>query len=149
MTKSWGIPIWCFMHALIAKIRPDHYVKVKEEVLNLIKMICAALPCPDCAHHATLYMNPVTIKHVPTQPVCEKMLWDFHNSVNAKLGKPVFSFESLEIYKRVKLHVMFNAFSNAFRKPLNNPRLLLDSMSRSRKITQIKDWIERNKLKLE
>lgn len=148
MTKTWGIPIWCFLHAWIAKIKPDHYLKVKEEVLNHIKMICASLPCPDCAQHATLYMNPITIKHVPTQLTCVKMLWEFHNSVNVRLNKPVFSFESLEIYKRVNLQIMFNAFATAFGKPLNNPRLLLDSVSRTRKIALIKDWIERNKMNL-
>ena len=145
MTKAWGIPIWCFMHTLSVKIKPDHYIRVKEELLNHIKMICASLPCPECAHHASLYMNAITIKHVPTQQAFVKMLWEFHNSVNNRLGKPMFSFESLDIYKRVNLQFMFITFSSAFGKPLNNPRLLLDSMSRTRKIAQIKSWIERNR----
>lgn len=144
MTKEWGIPIWCFMHSLAAKINPDHYFKVKEELLSHFKTICASLPCPDCAQHATAYMANITIKHVPTQPACVHMLWEFHNSVNKRIGKPTFALESLEIYKRVNLKIMFNAFANAYGKPLNNPRFLLDSMSRTRKIAQIRDWIQRN-----
>jgi hypothetical protein len=145
MSKEWGIPIWCFMHTLAAKIKPDYYHKVKEEVLNHIKLICASLPCPDCAQHATTYMNAITIHNVPTQPAFVKMLWEFHNSVNTRIGKQTFSFQSLEIYKRVNFYFMFNAFIRAFGKPLNNPRLLLDSMSRTRQINVLKSWIIRNK----
>ena len=138
-SRTWGIPTWIFLHTLVAKL-PDH-AYVAEEVLGHVKRLCSVLPCPDCAGHATSYLEKIHAKHVPTREAFRQMLWTFHNSVNIRLKKPVFRYEQLAIYDRVHLGYVYATFLREFMKPLHNPRLFMDSMARTRIVDDFKAWM--------
>ena len=144
MSKSWANPTWFFFHTFIEKIHPNHYLIIKEEVMLHIKKICSMLPCPDCASHATHFMR--NIKTPPTKEECKQMLFFFHNVVNIRTKKPVYTVEGLEMYKRVNLTVCYKLFREQFIKKTNNPKLFLDSMSRTRYIQELDLWLQKNRL---
>ena len=144
MSKSWANPTWFFFHTLVEKIHPEHYLKIKDEVMHHIKKICTMLPCPDCAQHATYFMS--TIKTPPTKEECKKMLFYFHNSVNKNIKKPIFAYDGMIMYQRVNLLVCYKLFREQFIKKTNNPRMFLDSMSRTNYIKDLDTWLQKNKL---
>ena len=57
---------------------------------NFIHGICVMLPCENCANHATAYIES---KHhelddiVSSRSNLFKFFWEFHNTVNRRLGK--------------------------------------------------------------
>jgi hypothetical protein len=144
MSKSWANPTWFFFHTLIEKIHPNHYLLIKDEVMAHIKKICTMLPCPDCAQHATQFMS--NVRTPPMKEDCKKMLFYFHNSVNKNIKKPLYNYHDMTMYQRVNLLVCYKLFREQFTKKTNNPRMFLDSMSRTRYIQELDAWLQKNKL---
>ena len=144
MSKSWANPTWCFFHTLIEKIHENHYLVVKEELMSHIKRICSMLPCPECAHHATNYMNRVITPN--TKEDCKMMLYIFHNSVNVRTHKPLYDFASLTTYAQVNFGVCYQLFRQQFLKKTNNPKMFLESMSRTKYINDLDIWLVKNRL---
>jgi hypothetical protein len=141
MAKIWAMPTWLFLHTLVAKIPEEKYPSLKQDLLYQVKNICAVLPCPDCAQHASQYMSGVQLKHVPTKEAFKTVLWRFHNTVNAKTGKPIFPLEKMDIYERCNLGVMYRVFISEFSKPSHNPKLMMDVMAREAVIAKFKAWM--------
>ena len=92
----WGVSTWIFLHTMAARITDKGYIKLRGQLLSITKKICSNLPCPHCAQHATKFMNRVQPNSIPNRLVYQSMLFQFHNSVNMRLGKPPFPLEKLE-----------------------------------------------------
>ncbi len=93
----WGIPTWIFLHTLLAKVKPDKYDQIKLELLQHITAICNILPCPTCRQHASTYMERIKIFMLPTLDSFKKLLFDFHNHVNHRLNKKIYTYDYLSI----------------------------------------------------
>jgi hypothetical protein len=141
MSKAWAVPTWLILHTLAASIPEEKYSSLSQSLLYQLKNICAVLPCPDCAQHATQYLANLRLNHIPTKEAFKTVLWRFHNTVNAQTNKPVFPIESLSIYNRCNLRVMYGVFIHEFTKPSRNPKLITDAMGRQRVIGSFKDWM--------
>jgi len=102
MSKVWANPVWFFFHGMAAKVNEKFYNANKGACLNIVKQICTILPCPLCKREATKYMARITVHHIPTKILFQKMLFDFHNSVNGRLGKRNFNRHGLDKYNRLK-----------------------------------------------
>lgn len=145
MSKSWANPTWFLFHTLIEKINPEQYIIMKHDVLKHIKKICSMLPCPDCAQHATQFMN--TIRDPPgTKEECKNLLFFFHNIVNTRINKPLYEYSALSMYERVNLTVCYKLFREQFLKKTHNPKMFLESMIRTRYIQELDTWLQQNKL---
>ena len=142
MSKSWAIPTWLFLHTLAAHIPESNYATLKGEVLKQIKNICAVLPCPDCAQHATDYLAGLKVSHIPTKDALKTVLWRFHNVVNMETKKPIFPIEKIDIYTKSNLRVMYMVFLQEFTRPTRNPKLMMDVMNRDRVIANFKTWMK-------
>jgi len=141
MSKSWAIPTWLFLHTLVAQVPEERYSTIRDDLVYQIKNICAVLPCPDCAKHATDYLQGMRPGHVPTKEALKIALWRFHNVVNARTNKPVFPLESMDIYARANLRVMYMVFLQEFTRPSRNPKLIMDVLARDRVIQGFKRWM--------
>ena len=77
------------------------------------------------------------------------MLWSFHNIVNKKTGKVPFSYDKINIYEKALLKNVIINFQRVFMRPINNQRLLMDSLGRSRVVNRINNFfnIHHNKFK--
>ena len=140
MSKAWGMPTWIFLHTLLAQMPPTLY---SEETLTQIKSLCSVLPCPDCAAHATAYLNRITFQQVPTLDACRRMMWSFHNTVNLRKRTSLFPFDKMEIYMKTNLAVVYRVFLNEFTRPRQIPKLFMDSMLRRRIIQQFQLWMNK------
>jgi hypothetical protein len=142
MSKAWAIPTWLFLHTLAAQLPEARYSTLKHDLLYHLKNLCAVLPCPDCAQHASQYLAGVKIDHIPTKEAFKTVLWRFHNVVNLQTRKPVFPIESLDIYDRSNLRVMYTVFLREFTKPTRNPKLIMDVLARNRVISSFQQWMK-------
>jgi len=96
------------------KIHPQFYRQNVIPCFNIIQKICHNLPCPDCRYHATSYINGITPRDVSTKEDLKFVLFTFHNDVNRRLGKPIFTWDQLDIYKRARKMQIYNLFVNTF-----------------------------------
>lgn len=84
---NFGPPTWRLLHCLAAKFPK------KEMLGRAVYGIISGIPCLSCRHHA---LDAWSKK----RPDCgvEYFLFDFHNLVNVKLGKPALPIGRLATY---------------------------------------------------
>tara|TARA_B100000965_G_C19301838_1_gene630476 strand:+ start:29 stop:478 length:450 start_codon:yes stop_codon:yes gene_type:complete len=144
MSKSWGTPTWYFFHTLIEKVKEEHYNDVKGDILGHIKKICSVLPCPDCRDHASQYLSNYNVGQMPTKNHMKMFLFNFHNTVNARLKHRQYQLSDLEVYKRGIFVKIFYYCKQEMMKPRHN-KLLADSMMRRQNIENLEKWLIANK----
>lgn len=80
---TWGPSLWSFLHTTAAALDDP------EAFVALLHTLPRVLPCPECREHSRQYLEQsppeVNITDVLT---ASRYLYDFHNAVNVRLGKP-------------------------------------------------------------
>ena len=142
---KWGEPTWFLFHTLAEKIKPEYYSQVRVELLNLIYTICANLPCPNCAKHATQYLNSINFNTLTTKDSLRIMLYNFHNEVNRRKNFSEFPFEQLiPKYSTANTVGIIHTFMLYFEDKSGSLRLIADNLYRSRVALQLKAWFNKN-----
>ena len=90
MAEIWSIPTWCFFHTLAEKINENFLIQNKVRVIQIIKSICGNLPCPYCREHASKHCRSLTPDVIKNKQDLINYLFQFHNTVNSRLHKPLF-----------------------------------------------------------
>ena len=85
---TFGPGTWLVMH-VFAMICDDEKENRKYFVF-FIKKIIEKLPCQTCRKHAIEY---ITNNRLGENDELFRWTWQFHNSVNQRLSKPVISYE--------------------------------------------------------
>ena len=136
---KWGQPTWMFLHTLSLKLTDQTYPVLKIEVFKMIQLLCASLPCPECASHATEYM-----KHAPVPPTVadlQKYLFDFHNAVNLRTGKQMYLPNVLTLYEKINLEKIFYICRHIVLHQPYNPRLSANKMMTQSTFRQLEAWL--------
>jgi hypothetical protein len=143
---EWGAPIWIFMHTLLSKIKPECYLEVRDSVWVLITRICQNLPCPECSAHATEYLRTVRKEQLHTVFDFEWMLFQFHNTVNARKLVPPFSEDTFHVmYFEKKWEEVFPPFLKIMKQSYGSMLQMFSNDSRRQLATQIVEWFRRNR----
>ena len=82
----WGTAVWDTIHIFALNYPRNPTDRQEQNMLELIKLLCLHLPCPNCRYHALIYVN----QNPPTTGSREELetyFYDFHNEVNERLGK--------------------------------------------------------------
>ncbi len=108
--EYWGPPIWTLFHVIAVNIKEEKFNILGIQFFNLIKKICANLPCPDCSLHATTFLSSVNFSHIKTKEDLINLLYVFHNFVNKRKNKPFFNGSDLEKYKNINKVAVFKNF---------------------------------------
>jgi Erv1 / Alr family len=138
----WGPPIWTLFHTLAEKVKPEYFPALKMSLLNTIYSICVNLPCPDCANHATQYMNSLNFNAIQTKDDLKEVLFRFHNSVNLRKNSPAFDFAELTAkYSAANTSVVIQEFMEVFTKKNYSVRMIANDFHKNRSVTQIKQWL--------
>jgi len=142
---TWGEPIWFLFHTLAEKVKEESVPIVIKELLNIIFLICNNLPCPDCANHATRYLQGINFDTITTKKALKDMLFNFHNSVNLRKGYSLFPIEQLEskYSSAITVNIIRNFYYN-YEKSTNNQKMAANSFHRSRTIARMKTWLSVN-----
>lgn len=110
----WGGAVWMFFHTISVRINADYYHNNYNYVWNFIKKICKTLPCPYCQQHASVYVDKIAIHQINTKDKLKMVLFNFHNSVNNRIGKKSNTIEILDKYKKANIKVIFDFFEKRF-----------------------------------
>jgi hypothetical protein len=141
----WGRYFWEYFHTLAEKIKDEHFNDAKSELLNYIKRICANLPCPDCAAHAIQIISKLTPDQIASKQNFKIFLMQFHNSVNIRTGKRLFTIEELNAkYSRANVLVVVPYFIKVYSYRNTNVRLLVNSFQKDMLIKDFIKWIREN-----
>lgn len=141
----WGEPIWFLFHTLAHKVKEKSFHLIKDELLNIIFLICNNLPCPDCANHATRYLQGINFDTIATKEQLKEMLFNFHNSVNMRKGLPIFPREQLDEKYNTAITVnIINNFYYNFDKSSHNQKMAANGFHRTRTIQRMKTWIAKH-----
>ena len=143
-SSIWGRPFWVFFHALSICISDAKYILIKSQLMIYFRSLCALLPCPDCASHATEFLKKWPVP--PTLIDYQKFLCMFHNSVNARTFKPNFPFEKLIIYKHAPLYHLFRCFEHAYLINSYNPAMITYNMSKKNCMHEFSQWCHKNNI---
>lgn len=142
---KWGAPTWYFLHTLVAKIKPEHFSELREELIKIIVSICNNVPCPICAEHSTQYTNKTNFNTIQTQHDLQMYLFKFHNDVNTRKKVPLFTYDEL-IEKYSKSHIIniYNNFVFYFQDKHHSIHMIANDMFRTRILLNIKKWFSSN-----
>lgn len=138
---SWGEPTWALFHVLAEKVKDEDFPAIRAELLEVIYTIASNLPCPDCANHASMYLNDIRYKNIQTKEQLKNMLWAFHNTVNKKKDFTQFPREQLETkYAAYALIPVLHAFMVKFQDKHRSIRMIADDFHRSKIAERLKKW---------
>jgi hypothetical protein len=145
--QIWGNATWYLFHTLAEKLKPEF----KSELTILftyIEIICNNLPCPTCQAHAKAVMSRA---HKPlitsSQDNLKNYLWNFHNSVNKRIGLPEFTKDSLSLYKRANTGNIIQNFINVMNENMRNEKAMLNSFQRQLFVKNFIQYINANRNK--
>jgi hypothetical protein len=142
---KWGEPTWFLFHTIAEKIKPDEFHHIRVELLNIISIICNNLPCPDCANHASEYMNKINKNAIRSKQDLKLMLFQFHNVVNQKKKFPLFSIDELDSkYSNANTINIIQNFMHHFQDKHHSLRMIANDIHRSRISEQLKLWFNAN-----
>lgn len=136
----WGPATWTLFHTLAEKVKDADFNELKTYMFIYIKRICGNLPCPDCAAHATQFISKFNPDQFASKQNFKIFLLNFHNSVNARIGKRPFTVEELNTkYVRANTFVIISHFIKVYSYRNTNVRLLINSFHKD---ILIKDFIK-------
>lgn len=100
ITDKWGPVLWAVLHALANKSSkvsaPMFRDDERRQWIQIINLLPKIIPCPNCREHAEVWIllhPPAPIKTLSDVDLHEWLVtwvYDFHESVNARTGKPSF-----------------------------------------------------------
>jgi len=138
----WGEPTWFLFHTLAEKIKETHFAELKNKLISFIKQICNNLPCPECAQHATSFVNGVNFDAIINKDQLKVFFFNFHNEVNRRKEYDVFEFPDIEKYKNaVTINIVKNFFYH-FGKKNYNVKLDVSGYQRSVLLKNFRTWLE-------
>ena len=142
--NKWGPAVWLLFHTIVEKIKEPDNTRLCRELFYQIKNICKFLPCPDCAGHATTNLANVNISRITSKSDLKQILFVFHNSVNIRKKKPLFTISELEKYTRANLSAVIYNFKMNYNST-RNMKLMGETFQRSLVISQFNQWLNINK----
>jgi hypothetical protein len=144
-SMKWGEPTWFLFHTLAQKVKESDFQMIRKDLINIIYTICTNLPCPDCAKHATEYMNNINFNTIQTKEQLKNMLFVFHNTVNSRKGFPIFPREELDIkYSRANTINIIKNFIIHFENKHKSIRMISDDLYRARISNNLKQWFNQH-----
>lgn len=139
---TWGAPVWCFLHTFAEKIKDSEFVNIKGELFEIIVKVCNNLPCPECARHATEYMQNINFNNISSKKELKLMLYTFHNSVNKRKNYQEYPLIELDQkYGSQNTIEVFNKFAVNLEYKRNYVHLMLGEQQRRKVVNVIKQWL--------
>ena len=93
----WGPLFWYTLHNSAIHYPVNASPLVKQRILNRIQAIPYEVPCKTCQIHASAYIESLSDydldKIVSGRDNLFKFYVDFHNAVNTRLGKPIWTYQ--------------------------------------------------------
>lgn len=84
----WGPGLWLFLHTISFNYPEVPSSVDKGNMLRFLKSLSEVLPCKTCSDHFKRHLSQdMDASVLSSRETFSKWLFDFHNKVNARLGK--------------------------------------------------------------
>ena len=148
-TKSvWGPCVWYMYHTLAYHIKDADAVAfetTKTKFLEFAFRIATNLPCPECSQHATQYIRHINPALIKTKEQLNLFFIDFHNTVNRRKGKPVFTKEEAYAkYQTANVRLVIEYFFQIYGKKTVNVKLMVINFHKDILLSEFRAWIVHN-----
>lgn len=126
-TKTyWSTVTWTLLHTFPKTLSNDFFVENKETILALLYDICISVPCPICSKHAITHLNKYNyfnkmINNTPKE--LETNIFNFHNTVNKSLSKPIENISILKEYENIDFLEVYKLWNTRYNITTINLRL--------------------------
>ena len=129
--QMWGNSTWYIFHTLAEKLKPDCDSEI-QTILYHFKQVSFNLPCMDCAKHATDMMQNAKLDKVKTRDDLKQFFLEFHNIVNKKLNKPIFSRDECDkLYAKANTVNVVNHFIAVMKSnQISSERTMMHTVTR-------------------
>ena len=97
--REWGPRAWHWLHNMAITYSDNPSLADKQMAYRRIHKFIEGLPCEECRRHSIQYISAVPPDYTDSHTL-QIWVWTFHNSVNKRLGHPIFT---LEEYKHMYL----------------------------------------------
>jgi hypothetical protein len=127
----WGNSTWYIFHTLAEKLKPECDSEI-QTILYHFKQVSFNLPCMDCAKHATDMMQNAKLDKVKTRDDLKQFFLEFHNIVNKKLNKPIFSRDECDkLYAKANTVNVVNHFIAVMKSnQISSERTMMHTVTR-------------------
>ena len=141
----WGPSIWFLFHTLAHKIKNEDFQRLKVDFLDIVRGICANLPCPTCATHATQYMRNINYNSINNKEELKNFFFKFHNHVNIRKNIEPFPFTELDgKYSKANTLNIIKNFISVFQYKNKSFNMIANDMQRQRQLELFIAWINAN-----
>lgn len=90
----WGPSGWTFLHSVAEGYPETPDDEHKQAAIQMFTGLRKLLPCSSCCDHCCQQLEDHPVhEHVNSRDDLAKYVFDFHNRVNARLGKPQHSWD--------------------------------------------------------
>ena len=137
MVNEWGKVTWFLLHGIAEKCKNENYSLYKEQIFTVIIKIISNLPCPDCRQHAIHFFRKKNASMYPTKESLIELIFNFHNLVNKRIGKPIYPKQNLSNYNKLNFSKTVQLFEHIYTRN-SYSRLLGDQMTRRFVLSDIK-----------
>lgn len=147
-TKAvWGPCVWYLFHTVAHHIKEDHpkFETAKNEFIAFSFRIATNLPCPECSQHATAYISKITPQMIKTKHDLKMLYINFHNAVNIRKGKPLFTLEEADAkYKNANIKLIIEYFFQIYGKKTINIKLMINNFHKDILLSEFRTWSVQN-----
>lgn len=146
MKKSeWGPHVWAFLHLLTMRLKDEHFESYKAQVFDIIRGICANLPCPYCSQHANQFLRRYNVNQISNKTLFIKMIFLLHNNVNKRLKQPIFEFEKMnDTYKHYNFKAEAVRFYHILNQSVHAERMMMYNFHKKQFILKYKTFMKGN-----
>ena len=121
---EWGNATWYLIHTLCNKLVPSNEIIIRQ-LFNHLTTITTNLPCPDCSHHSSLFINHYKNNIPKTNDQLNIYFWNMHNWVNKRLRKSEFSVIDYKAkYDLANTNNIINYYISVINKNANNSKAM-------------------------
>ena len=93
-TPNWGPTAWAFCHCYSLRVNRGDLTNTLPIVKHCMQYFIESIPCPVCRDHGRSYLKE-KLNNIKTGKELAELLWEFHNNVNTRLGKPKLPIQIL------------------------------------------------------
>lgn len=99
--SEFGPHYWYMLHNMSLNYQMNPTKFARQKMRAFVEALPYLLPCKNCSEHAKEFMAGADLnKALTNRKTLFTFMWNFHNHVNKRLGKPEMSFnDALQMYK--------------------------------------------------
>jgi hypothetical protein len=145
MQKSvWGPATWKLLHTMVLRIDDNITTNQFIELKNIILRILHNLPCPYCTSHALSYISVYNYKGISNINDLRMFIFNFHNSVNKRLNKPLISYEEHVQLYNIPLRIVGKNFIDIYSTNNTGVTMMLYNFHRKQMVQDLINYFKNN-----